>query len=61
MSLLIQRRYTVNDYMERLRTAVSAADASLLDLDNEDKDVRMEAILDFASLLTWAKLVVLNA
>lgn len=46
--------------MERLRGAVSAADASLRDLTNPDADIRLEAVLDFAALLSAAKAVVLN-
>lgn len=47
--------------MENLRLAVSAADASIKDLVSEAPDVRMDAILDMAGLLTAAKTVVLEA
>jgi hypothetical protein len=47
--------------MQELRLAVSAADVSLRDLTDPDPDVRLEAVLDFAALLTAAKRVVLDA
>jgi hypothetical protein len=47
--------------LERLRSAVSTADASLKSLLDEDPDVRMDAVLDMAGLLTAAKAVVLAA
>lgn len=48
------------DNMESLRLAVSAFDVSLKDLVSSDEDVRGEAILDAAALLTAAKRVVLE-
>lgn len=47
--------------MEGLRLAISAADAGMRNLASPDPNVRMEAVLDFASLLAQAKRVVLSA
>jgi hypothetical protein len=46
--------------MQKLNKAVVVADASLKDLVNPDPDIRMNAILDVAELLTAAKAVVLD-
>ena len=47
--------------IENLRKAVSTADASLRDLTNPDPDIRIEAVIDFAGLMSAAKAVVLAA
>lgn len=49
------------DYIEKLRVAVSAMDESLKNLVSEDDELRENAILDAAWLLSAAKNVVLNA
>ena len=43
--------------MENLRRAVSLCERSIKDLESADNQVRMEAILDFANLLTMARFV----
>lgn len=47
--------------MESLRNAVSLFDSTLPNLNSEDPEVRMDAVLDAAKLLTAAKRVVLDA
>ena len=54
-------RGVVMDSIEKLREAVSVADASLRLLVSPDDDVRIDAVLDMASLLQAAKAVVLDA
>lgn len=49
------------EHIEHLRAAVSAADASLVNLNSDNAATQLDAILDFAALLTAAKNVVLNA
>lgn len=44
--------------MDALRLKVLAANLSIKNLDAEDRDVRMDAVLDFAELLTAARNVV---
>jgi hypothetical protein len=47
--------------MEHLRHAVSNCDATLKNLVSQDPDLREDAVLDAAALLTAAKTVVLDS
>ena len=47
--------------MESLRMRVSVLDTTLHNLNSDDPELRMEAILDAGALLTAAKRVVLGA